>query len=199
MTTSGTRIASAVTLGANARSIVRVTSLRVDREKLGARSRHRPQHVLGGLLDRGRKRCVAEILGEGLPLVRPVPGEAQDGEALGLVAEVLREQEERERADRPCVGTRRVRDRDLGRLALQGPEVGRLEAVGRLGGGVEARLDVLACGVLHDAVAELVLDGVDELSVADCTRRVLFRAGDARVAAAAAPARLADLSAAPGP
>src|SRR6185295_2174645 len=102
---NGTSIASADTLAAKARSMVRLTSLGIDREKLAARSGHRPQHFLGGLLDSAREWCVAEILCEGLPLVRAVPGETQDRQTLGLVAEVLREQEERERADRPRVST----------------------------------------------------------------------------------------------
>src|SRR3979411_2810044 len=156
---SGTSIASAVTPVAKARSKLRVTR---SLEDLTAAARARPEDVLGCLHDIGGQRGVPEILGEGLTLVRTPPREAEDRLGLALVGEVLVDEEERERRDRPGLGVRRIGDRDLGRLAGELAEVRQRESVGGLAGRGERGFDVLARGVLHRGVAELVLDGVDE-------------------------------------
>src|SRR5579859_3612108 len=186
---SGTSNASAVTPAANARSAVRVTELLEDR---GAAGGDRLERGFGGGHDVRGKGGVPEVLGERLAAVHAVPGEAQDREGLALVGDVLGNEEEREGRDGPGIRVGRVRDRDLGLLALEVAPVGRSEAIGGLRGRVEARLDVLPARVLHDAVADLVLDRVDELDVADRARGALHRAGDAGVAVAAHAARPVD-------
>src|SRR5260221_3177358 len=186
---SGTSSASAATPAAKARSAVRVTELLED---LGAAGGDRLERGFGGGHYIRGKGSEAEVLGEGLALVRAVPGEPQDRGRLRLVGEVLRYEEEGECRDRPRVGVGRVRDRDLRLLALEVAPVGRVEAVRGLGGRVEARLDVLARRVLHDAVADLVLDRVDELDVADRARGALHGTGDAGVAGATHAARPVD-------
>jgi len=130
-------------------------------------------HVLHGL----RQWSVGQSVGFGLAVIEHPAEEVNERFALGRVSRVGRDQQPGKAGDRigGCTGS--VGDRNT--------EVGG-HCLGRRGGSsgytVGRSSDILAGGVLHRAVGHLVLNGVDQLDVAEGVRGLTNHTGDALVA-----------------
>src|SRR5512133_1673302 len=125
-----------------------------------------------------RKRCITELFSHFLPLSGHPRQEVLNDLTLLGVLRRLRNQEPSEADDGVGVLAWSIRNRD--------PEVRRHFRGGRCGGGAfERGLDVVAGRVLHRAVWNLVLYGVDQLNVSDRALDVADITGNALVALAA--------------
>src|SRR5919199_2751882 len=182
--TSGTAAASALTAPSKTRSPR--SALPLAREVLASRENRvaincdLSDELLAARGDRVGHRRVRQVLVEALRLVGRPPQQARERQRLGLVGLILVGQQPRGRGD----GVRRL----TGRIDDAEAQIGRDRVgAGRRRGGdtVQGGIDERAGPVLDHAVAQIVLQGVDQLDVADRVRVLLDLARDARVAGAA--------------
>ena len=156
--------------------------------EIATSARRRPQDTLmrssaacSSIDHAGRQRRVAEIGGNiSGRLSAPSRMKSTIAFAGGLVLRLLVQQQPGERRNRIARRALRVGDRhaEIGGHVRRGRR-------GRFRDRVDRGLDEFARGVLHRAEVDLVLQRVNQLDVADRSRRLRDQAGDAFVALAA--------------